>query len=654
MSLPRFFSGGVFWILCVVLAFALRTSAESLNSAEAKVVVGSPADWIKPLVFQRLPKERKVDPAEPWRSLLQERQIHAEKKERFFHTASQILTSAGVQYGSDISISFDPSYESLTLHWVKIWRNTNAFDRLDREKIKIIQQERELDRHIYDGRQSAVLLLEDVRVGDIIEYAYTVHGENPVFGGKFFDSISMQSTVPMERVFARLIWTLPQRRFYVKNQETAAKPIVTRSGDVIEFIWEGRNVPAIREESSTPSWHPTEGWIQLSEFRTWAELNQWALALFENKEPLCVELKQLIEKWKWIPTREERAQKALQFVQDEIRYLGIEMGANGHQPHGVNSVFARRFGDCKDKTLLLVNILRALDIEAYPVFVDTRFRHRVENWQPSAIIFDHVIAQIRIGAQVYWADATANYQRGPLSARYFPNYGRGLVIRSGTTALTTIESKSGWPLETVTEKFTVRGKNDPANLEIVTVAEGLEAERFRMQFATVSRGEIEEDYLKYYATLYPKIRQTRALEFKDDEKQNRIEIREFYSMENFWEKSDEDRKYWCSFAPYSISALVRKPFTKGRSAPLALPFPKSQIVRTEISLPSSWPVSNENKTVAGQHFFYRRNVNNFGRRCIIEHEYRSLTETVSTNQLNVYLQQLDDASEKMRNTLIWN
>ncbi len=108
-------------------------------------------------------------------------------------------------------------------------------------------------------------------------------------------------------------------------------------------------------------------------------------------------------------------------------------------------VFERRFGDCKDKAFLLVTVFRALGIPAFPVLVNTVTRQTVAEGQPAATAFDHAIVQATIDGRAYWLDATATYQRGPLSERYYPNYGYGLVVRPGTTTLTAIPPSGACP-----------------------------------------------------------------------------------------------------------------------------------------------------------------------------------------------------------------
>jgi hypothetical protein len=209
---------------------------------------------------------------------------------------------------------------------------------------------------------------------------------------------------------------------------------------------------------------------------------------------------------------EERLLAALRFVQDEIRYLAIAFGTGSYQPNDPGTVFARRFGDCKDKTILLCVILREMGIDAAPALVHTTARHTIEQYQPSPGAFDHVVAEVRLGESVLWVDPTRTHQRGPLSARFFPPLGRALVIRPETTRLTVIPASTrGLPRTTVHETFEIQGRLDPVQFQVVTIAEGLDAERLRAELAEIRRAELEKNYLNYYARQYPNIEISRPL-----------------------------------------------------------------------------------------------------------------------------------------------
>ena len=288
---------------------------------------------------------------------------------------------------------------------------------MDANKIQMSQNGLNTQELLFSAEKTALLILDDVRVGDIIDYAYSVEGSSPVMAGRFSDGVEAQSSQPIDRMTTRLLWPAG-RRLYVKNHGTDVKYSAARKGDLIEFTWNFAKVPgwAPRNPSAHFSTHPLP-WVQLSEFQKWSEVNQLTLALFTNATPLSTDLLRKIAEWKRLPAPEEKALAALRFVQDEIRYLGIETGTSGYIPAAPATVFDRRFGDCKDKTLLLVTILRALGIDAHPTLVNTRLRQSVAEMQPSATVFDHAITQVNLSGMTYWLDATANYERGPLAAR---------------------------------------------------------------------------------------------------------------------------------------------------------------------------------------------------------------------------------------------
>lgn len=89
-----------------------------------------------------------------------------------------------------------------------------------------------------------------------------------------------------------------------------------------------------------------------------------------------------------------RVEKIAEFLQREIRYVGIEIGIGGYQPHPAAEVFHDRYGDCKDKATLLIAMLNSIGVHATYVLVDTR-RGFVDAAVPS-IDGNHAIAAIEV------------------------------------------------------------------------------------------------------------------------------------------------------------------------------------------------------------------------------------------------------------------
>ena len=82
------------------------------------------------------------------------------------------------------------------------------------------------------------------------------------------------------------------------------------------------------------------------------------------------------------------------YMQDQIRYVAIELGVGGWQPHPAPMVFQNQYGDCKDKATLLIALLQAAGIRAHYLIVDSE-RGMIEPEFPSQFA-DHMITAIEL------------------------------------------------------------------------------------------------------------------------------------------------------------------------------------------------------------------------------------------------------------------
>ena len=143
---------------------------------------------------------------------------------------------------------------------------------------------------------------------------------------------------------------------------------------------------ALDVEDELPSWYEPWDDIQVTEFASWNEVAQWADEMFQidqhSLDAVRLEVARIKAEHK---TREEQITATLRFVQDDIRYLGIEMGPNSHQPHQPWETLESRWGDCKDKTLLLVAMLRELGVDAHPALVGALTEQANKLWHVSNV-----------------------------------------------------------------------------------------------------------------------------------------------------------------------------------------------------------------------------------------------------------------------------
>ncbi len=93
---------------------------------------------------------------------------------------------------------------------------------------------------------------------------------------------------------------------------------------------------------------------------------------------------------------DSKARALADFLQTNIRYVAIEIGVGGYQPHPATDVFRFGYGDCKDKATLLSSMLQEAGIRSEYVLVETD-RGVVHPEMPSPA-FDHMILAIELPA----------------------------------------------------------------------------------------------------------------------------------------------------------------------------------------------------------------------------------------------------------------
>jgi transglutaminase-like putative cysteine protease len=590
--------------------------------------------------------------------LLSDIQTHVspEEKVTFRHFATKAINANGVETVANIEITFDPSYQQLTLHSIDVIRDGHVAHRLAGATVRVLQRETELELRIYDGSKTANVFLDDIREGDTVEYSYSLRGRNPVFGGAITGSAAMQFSVPIGRSFVRLL--LPaDRTISVSTRNTTQQPVVHKHDGYREYLWDSKNVPALITEKDTPGWFDPYPNAQWSEYANWAAVARWAKPLYQVPANLGPELSaevQRIAKSETDPAR--RLLAALRIVQGQIRYMGVEIGPGSHAPSAPAVVFARRFGDCKDKALLLVSMLDHLGIESHPALVNTRLRRGLLIPLPAPTLFDHVVVSTRIGGRTYWLDPTRAIQKADLAHLYQPDFDYALVVDPASTALTAMKNiDAPVPKHAMHATFDARaGFEKPVHLTFVSVVDGDAAESLRNTLASSNVDDLQKKYLDYYAHYYPTIRSAAPLVVSDDTSNNRLTTTESYDIVDIASWSEVDKRHTVDIAAPDIDELARGPSSTIRQSPLRLFYPREVEQKTEVLLPSHWPVEATTTKVDDPAFTFERTVAATDKSIVINDHYASLVDEIPASDIVRYAGNLGRVRDSTGYQLHWS
>jgi hypothetical protein len=629
-----------------VSTLALVTSSLAWDLEDPYVEVAPAPAWVEPIeppVGTPAPAGAAVESAQ-YLLVDDEVRIGPEDVERYAHTTYRIVTRAGLDGLSRVEIGFDPSWGRVRVHHLRVWREGAWQDRLEGAHATVIREEAALWQHIFDGARTLVVVPPDVRVGDVVDVAWSVNGLNPVFDGRYGEGWAMAWGVSAERRQLRVLWN-PTRPISLASHGVAAPTVRELEGGWREARWDLRHRLPVEEEENLPDGYDPFPWVQASDFTSWGEVATWAGEVYSVQEPAPALVQALADQlWAAHPNAEGFALASLRWVQDEVRYFGIEMGDGTHVPSPPLVVLERRYGDCKDKSLLLVALLRARGLEAWPALVSRERGAGIAEMLPSPAVFDHVLTVVHVEGVDHWVDPTEGDQGGPLEQAWIPAFGKALVLAPGAAALVDVPAlllPQGQA--TVRHDYDLREDPERPDLTVETVFRAHRAEDVRAMLADTSLQRLQADYVEHYGQLGFSVDPLAALAIRDDREANVVDIAERYRWQAAWEPLEDGRE---RLVLPDATVFDWLPLPAGpRQQPLALPMGLDEREQITVQTQPDWEVEVTEGQVENPWFRFGAEAVEEQGRVDVNYRLEVLRPQVAPDELRAYraeVQRVDD------------
>ncbi len=279
----------------------------------------------------------------------------------------------------------------------------------------------------YSDAKKVKFTFPAVEKNSILEYRYTIHESRP-----FVEDVwDIQNTIPILRntyaLTVPIILMAPQARGgldwtwrYKWYNTFPCEPTVVRNltpsqlttDQTVTYTWSKSDVPAFKPDPMMGSYFDYVEHVKFSpsEWKSWNDISGWYYKyLFRPQLVVTDEITNKAEKLTLgCKTETEKIRKIYEFVQG-LRYVAIELGIGGFQPAKPQDVLDRMYGDCKDKSILLISLLKSLDIKAKPVLVLTSDYGKVDPDFPTWT-FNHMIVKATTeDGTGYWMDPTVDH-----------------------------------------------------------------------------------------------------------------------------------------------------------------------------------------------------------------------------------------------------
>jgi hypothetical protein len=328
--------------------------------------------------------------------------VSADKIKTTVREAYKILRPAGRDYGV-VVVSYN-AHEKITS--IKGWcipAQGKDYEVKDKDAVEISLPKVDGSELVSDVKDK-VLRIPASDPGNIIGYEYEEEKQPYVLQ----DVWSFQETSPVREAHYTL--QLPQGWEYKATWLNYPETKSAQTGSQAQ--WVVSDVKGIRHEDYMPPWpgvagqmiisfYPPGGAAQNRAFQSWQQMGVWYQGLISGRQDASPEVKQKVAALAASAgTQLEKMKAVAGFAQKDIRYVAIELGIGGWQPHPAAEVFTHHYGDCKDKVTLMSAMLREIGVENYYVVINSE-RGSVTPATPAHMGgFDHVIIAIKLPADV--------------------------------------------------------------------------------------------------------------------------------------------------------------------------------------------------------------------------------------------------------------
>ena len=307
----------------------------------------------------------------------------------------QPLSDAAAAASREYAFSYETDSETVQLRAARVYRQNGQIDEAVESGAGAMEDDPALA--IFTSARSYYVRFPRLEPGDVVEVQYRVEDVAPhnVFADYFGEVVYMQSAESIARS-EYVLKTPKERAFYFNEPHVPGlRQTVEEQGGERIYHFVATDVPPLRQEPMQPPWTEVLGHVNVSTYKTWEDVGRWYWGLIKDQYVPDDEVRRRAETLtKGMKDDTAKVRAVYDYVVQMTRYVALEFGIHGYKPYRCAQIFARGFGDCKDKATLIVTMLGALGIKATPVVVRTGNKGDIESAPASLAPFDHMIAYV--------------------------------------------------------------------------------------------------------------------------------------------------------------------------------------------------------------------------------------------------------------------
>ncbi len=329
-----------------------------------------------------------------------------------YHCLRTITSSEGTRLVGSRVISYKEGYDSVFINVARSISPDGTVHPVPDDQIMFdITPSNLVDNDLYTDQRQIRINFAGLEVGSVIEIMYTRKRFKTDIPG-FSMYFSFNTAVPS--MIGSVSIRFPQSlNLLAKTYRTAAAPNVDTSDELITKTWRLYNLDPLPNEPGSVPLVDITARADFTTYSSWQDFGKviydslWASDLSAPLEESEVALLESLQLDGLTPL--EKVKKIYYFLQENVRYLGLEVGIDNIKPHKSSLISEKRYGDCKDQVNLLIKLLRQEGIEAKPALVATNTL-TIDSAFACYSFIKHALAYLPgVGGRSYWLDPTSQF-----------------------------------------------------------------------------------------------------------------------------------------------------------------------------------------------------------------------------------------------------
>jgi hypothetical protein len=327
------------------------------------------------------------------------------------HYIIKILNERGKDSFAETAIEYDSTFEKVELEYARTIKPDGQVIEVGKRHIRDVSKY--LNFPLYSNARAYIISFPGVTEGACVEYKVRISRNQLINEKDAVLGYLAQSSEPI--ISANFVLSLPKENpahiKIINEKYNDFKGMLSprtegKHGRMI-YTWQFKDIPQIINEPGMPAWSEINPTVLISTFDDWQEIYSWWQSLADGKVEADEAIRQKVESLtKEQGSQEEKLKAIHNFCAQKIRYVAVEYGKAGFQPHNAADIFKFKYGDCKDQAVLLVTMLKEAGFRAHLVLIPTQGVIDLHKDFP-AMLFNHAIAAVDLEGKMVFLDPTA-------------------------------------------------------------------------------------------------------------------------------------------------------------------------------------------------------------------------------------------------------